>query len=114
MPCNKRPPGFRVPRRRRRPREPRHPRLLPPGTSWSASPPTPSDMAVAPNRTTDNRAHARRADQRGRTAAPLPGRSAYRKVRERASFASALVSVAALIDIAGDGTVGTCRVALGE
>jgi CO/xanthine dehydrogenase FAD-binding subunit len=29
-------------------------------------------------------------------------------------FASALVSVAALIDIAGDGTVGTCRVALGE
>ena len=44
---------------------------------------------------------------------PLPGRSAYRKVRERASFAFALVSVAALIDIAGDGTVGTCRVALG-
>jgi xanthine dehydrogenase YagS FAD-binding subunit len=44
---------------------------------------------------------------------PLPGRSTYRKVRERASFAFALVSVAALIDIAGDGTVGTCRVALG-
>lgn len=42
-----------------------------------------------------------------------PGRSAYRKVRERASFAFALVSVAALIDVAGDGTVGTCRVALG-
>jgi xanthine dehydrogenase YagS FAD-binding subunit len=44
---------------------------------------------------------------------PPPGRSAYRKVRERASFAFALVSVAALIDIAEDGTIGTCRVALG-
>ena len=44
---------------------------------------------------------------------PPPGRSAYRKVRERASFAFALVSVAALLDIAGDGTIGTCRVALG-
>lgn len=44
---------------------------------------------------------------------PPPGRSAYRKVRERASFAFALVSVAALIDIAADGTVSTCRVALG-
>lgn len=44
---------------------------------------------------------------------PPPGRSAYRKVRERASFAFALVSVAALIDIDGDGTIGTCRVALG-
>jgi xanthine dehydrogenase YagS FAD-binding subunit len=44
---------------------------------------------------------------------PLPGRSAYRKVRERTSFAFALVSVAALIDVTGDGTIGTCRVALG-
>jgi xanthine dehydrogenase YagS FAD-binding subunit len=44
---------------------------------------------------------------------PPPGRSAYRKVRERASFAFALVSVAALIDVAADGTIGTCRVALG-
>lgn len=44
---------------------------------------------------------------------PLPGRSTYRKVRERASFAFALVSVAALIDIAADGAIGTCRVALG-
>jgi xanthine dehydrogenase YagS FAD-binding subunit len=44
---------------------------------------------------------------------PPPGRSAYRKVRERASFAFALVSVAALLDIASDGTIGTCRVALG-
>ena len=38
---------------------------------------------------------------------PPAGRSAYRKVRERASFAFALVSVAAPIDVAG------CRVALG-
>ena len=44
---------------------------------------------------------------------PLAGRSAYRKVRERASFAFALVSVAALIDIGDDGVVRTCRVALG-
>jgi xanthine dehydrogenase YagS FAD-binding subunit len=42
-----------------------------------------------------------------------PGRSAYRKVRERASFAFALVSVAALIDVAADGTVRGSRVALG-
>ena len=51
------------------------------------------------------------------TAVELPaaaaGRSAYRKVRERASFAFALVSVAALLDIAGDGTVRTCQLALG-
>ena len=44
--------------------------------------------------------------------APL-GRSTYRKVRERASFAFALVSVAALIDLDSDGTVRACRVALG-
>jgi xanthine dehydrogenase YagS FAD-binding subunit len=44
---------------------------------------------------------------------PPPGRSAYRKVRERASFAFALVSVAALIDIGDDGITRTCRVALG-
>jgi xanthine dehydrogenase YagS FAD-binding subunit len=50
------------------------------------------------------------------TAVELPppaGRSAYRKVRERASFAFALVSVAALLDVADDGTVRTCRVAVG-
>ena len=44
---------------------------------------------------------------------PPAGRSAYRKVRERASFAFALVSVAALLDVADDGTVRACRVALG-
>ena len=44
---------------------------------------------------------------------PPAGRSAYRKVRERASFAFALVSVAALLDVAGDGTVRACRVAVG-
>jgi xanthine dehydrogenase YagS FAD-binding subunit len=45
-------------------------------------------------------------------APPPPGRSAYRKVRERASFAFALVSVAAVLDVA-DGTVRGCRLALG-
>jgi xanthine dehydrogenase YagS FAD-binding subunit len=44
---------------------------------------------------------------------PPAGRSAYRKVRERASFAFALISVAALLDVADDGTVRTCRVAVG-
>jgi xanthine dehydrogenase YagS FAD-binding subunit len=44
---------------------------------------------------------------------PLPGRSAYRKVRERASFAFALVSVAAVLRTAADGTVSDCKLALG-
>jgi xanthine dehydrogenase YagS FAD-binding subunit len=43
---------------------------------------------------------------------PPPGRSTYRKVRGRASFAFALVSVAAMLEVA-DGTVTSCRVALG-
>jgi xanthine dehydrogenase YagS FAD-binding subunit len=43
---------------------------------------------------------------------PPPGRSAYRKVRERASFAFALVSIAAVLDV-DDGTVRDCRLALG-
>jgi xanthine dehydrogenase YagS FAD-binding subunit len=44
--------------------------------------------------------------------APLAGRQRYRKVRERASFAFALVSVAAQLDVA-DGRVRECRIALG-
>jgi len=43
---------------------------------------------------------------------PPPGRSTYRKVRERASFAFALVSVAAVLEVA-DGTVTSSRLALG-
>jgi len=43
---------------------------------------------------------------------PFAGRSTYRKVRERASFEFALVSVAAGLDIA-DGCVRQVRVALG-
>jgi len=45
--------------------------------------------------------------------APPAGRSAYRKVRERASFAFALVSVAAALDVGEDGVVRDCRLALG-
>lgn len=37
----------------------------------------------------------------------------YLKIRERASFAFALVSVAAALDLAGDGTVRAARLALG-
>jgi xanthine dehydrogenase YagS FAD-binding subunit len=44
---------------------------------------------------------------------PPAGRSVYRKVRERASFAFALVSAAALLDIVGDGTIRNCQLALG-
>lgn len=45
---------------------------------------------------------------------PAPGgHQAYRKVRERASFAFALVSLAALLDIGPDGRVRDCRIALG-
>jgi xanthine dehydrogenase YagS FAD-binding subunit len=46
--------------------------------------------------------------------APLPWatRSAYRKVRERASFSFAVVSVAAAVDL-DDGVVRDCRIALG-
>jgi xanthine dehydrogenase YagS FAD-binding subunit len=43
---------------------------------------------------------------------PPPGRQVYRKVRDRASYAFALVSVAAALDIA-DGRVRGARVALG-
>ena len=44
---------------------------------------------------------------------PPPGRQAYHKVRERASFAFALVSVAVALDLAPDGTVREARLALG-
>jgi xanthine dehydrogenase YagS FAD-binding subunit len=43
---------------------------------------------------------------------PLAGRERYRKVRERASFEFALVSIAAVLDVA-DGSVRDCRLALG-
>jgi xanthine dehydrogenase YagS FAD-binding subunit len=43
---------------------------------------------------------------------PPAGASKYRKVRERASFAFALVSIAAVLDVA-DGVVRDCRLALG-
>jgi xanthine dehydrogenase YagS FAD-binding subunit len=43
----------------------------------------------------------------------LAANSAYRKVRERASFSFAVVSVAAALDVGDDGTVRDCRVALG-
>jgi xanthine dehydrogenase YagS FAD-binding subunit len=43
---------------------------------------------------------------------PPAGASKYRKVRARASYAFALVSIAAVLDVA-DGTVRDCRIALG-
>lgn len=44
---------------------------------------------------------------------PWATRSTYRKVRDRASYAFALVSVAAALDLAEDGTVRDVRLALG-
>ncbi|MDF5754712.1 xanthine dehydrogenase family protein subunit M [Spongiactinospora sp. TRM90649] len=46
--------------------------------------------------------------------APPEGRATYRKVRERASFAFALVSIAALLDVDPGGVVRECRIALGS
>ncbi|MBD5656817.1 MAG: xanthine dehydrogenase family protein subunit M [Candidatus Eremiobacteraeota bacterium] len=46
-------------------------------------------------------------------ALPFATNSAYRKVRDRASYAFALVSVAAALDVASDGTVRDVRIALG-
>jgi xanthine dehydrogenase YagS FAD-binding subunit len=43
---------------------------------------------------------------------PLAGRSTYRKVRDRASYAFAVVSVAAALDVA-DGTIRAARIAFG-
>jgi xanthine dehydrogenase YagS FAD-binding subunit len=43
---------------------------------------------------------------------PVAGRSCYRKVRERSSYAFALVSVAAVLDVA-DGEIADVRIALG-
>ncbi|WP_119071064.1 FAD binding domain-containing protein [Rubrobacter indicoceani] len=47
------------------------------------------------------------------TGAKLTANSKYRKVRDRASYAFALVSVAAALDVAEDGTVSDVRLALG-
>ena len=44
---------------------------------------------------------------------PIAARSTYRKVRDRASYAFALVSVAAALDTAADGTVRDVWLALG-
>jgi xanthine dehydrogenase YagS FAD-binding subunit len=44
---------------------------------------------------------------------PPTGISRYRKVRERASFAFALASIAAVLDVDADGVVRDCRLALG-
>ena len=46
-------------------------------------------------------------------ALPMAARSTYRKVRDRSSYAFALVSVAAALDLAEDGTVRDVRLALG-
>jgi xanthine dehydrogenase YagS FAD-binding subunit len=44
---------------------------------------------------------------------PLARRSTYRKVRDRSSYAFALVSVAAALEVGADGTITDVRLALG-
>jgi xanthine dehydrogenase YagS FAD-binding subunit len=44
---------------------------------------------------------------------PIAARSAYRKVRDRASYAFALVSVAVAVQVSEDGTVDEVRIAFG-
>ena len=137
-PCNKREPGSRLPRARRASH--RNHAIL--GASEHCVATHPSDLAVAlaaldavvvvlgPTasggcRSTD--LHRLPGDHpeptpRWRTASssppwssrPLPvaRRSAYRKVRDRASYAFALVSVAAALDVE-DGAVRDVRIALG-
>jgi xanthine dehydrogenase YagS FAD-binding subunit len=46
-------------------------------------------------------------------ACQFAARSTYQKVRDRASYAFALVSVAAALDVSDDGTVRDVRIALG-
>jgi xanthine dehydrogenase YagS FAD-binding subunit len=46
-------------------------------------------------------------------ASPMAAHSAYRKVRDRASYAFALVSVAAAVELDGDGGIGDVRIAFG-
>lgn len=136
-PCNKRRPGSGCPAR-----EGEHRNLAILGHSEHCVATHPSDMAVAlaaldarvrvegPNgkRTlTTGQLHRLPEDRPERDTVLVPGElitavelppalpgahSAYRKVRDRASFAFALVSVAALVKVA-DGAVGDCRIAFG-
>jgi xanthine dehydrogenase YagS FAD-binding subunit len=46
-------------------------------------------------------------------AMPFATRSHYLKVRDRASYAFAIVSVAAILDLRSDGTINSARIALG-
>jgi xanthine dehydrogenase YagS FAD-binding subunit len=136
-PCNKRAPGSGCPAR-----EGEHRNLAILGHSEHCVATNPSDMAVAlaaldavvhvhgaggprsialadlyrlPGTEPQRETHLEPADLI--TAVELPelsfaANSAYRKVRERASFSFAVVSVAAALDVA-DGVVRDCRVALG-
>ena len=138
-PCNKREPGSGCPAIERRPQQPRHPRALP-SSAWPPTRPTwrsrsprstlactspgPAATASIPM----PGLHRLPGDEPERdtvlapgeliTAVDLPAAAGaaaprYRKVRERASFAFALVSVAAAARRRGDGTVRDCRIALG-
>jgi xanthine dehydrogenase YagS FAD-binding subunit len=136
-PCNKRRPGSGCPAR-----EGDHRNLAIIGHSGSCVATHPSDMAVAlaalgalvhvegrrgPRTVPMPGLHRLPGDEPDRDtvlevgdlitavevpALPFATRSHYRKVRDRASFAFAVVSVAAALDVA-DGVVRDCRIALG-
>jgi xanthine dehydrogenase YagS FAD-binding subunit len=136
-PCNKRRPGSGCPAR-----EGDHRNLAIIGHSASCVATHPSDMAVAlvalgaivhvegrdgPRTVPMPGLHRLPGDEPDRDTVLAPGdlitavevpelpfatRSRYRKVRDRASFAFAVVSVAAALDVS-DGVVRDCRIALG-
>ncbi|MDH2426284.1 xanthine dehydrogenase family protein subunit M [Sphaerisporangium sp. TRM90804] len=136
-PCNKRQPGSGCPAR-----EGDHRNLAIIGHSESCVATQPSDMAVAlaalgatvhvegpggPRAVPMPGLHRLPGDQPQRDTVlgpgdlitavelpplPLAARSRYRKVRDRASFSFAVVSVAAALEVAG-GVVRDCRIALG-
>jgi xanthine dehydrogenase YagS FAD-binding subunit len=135
-PCNKRRPGSGCPAR-----EGHHRDLAILGHSPACVATHPSDMAVAlaaldaavavlgpdgPRTIAPGELHRLPGEEPGRdttlepgeliVAVELPpppaGRSTYRKVRDRASFSFAVVSVAAAVEVT-DGAVVDCRIALG-
>jgi xanthine dehydrogenase YagS FAD-binding subunit len=136
-PCNKRSPGTGCPAR-----DGEHHNLAILGTSPACIATHPSDMAVAMV-ALDAVVHLRGAGGErdlpvgdfyrlpgdrpeldttmeqgelitGVTLPPVDGRhSAYRKVRERASFAFAVVSVAAIVQLSDDGMLADVRLAIG-
>ncbi|WP_203311497.1 FAD binding domain-containing protein [Sphingomonas beigongshangi] len=74
-----------------------------------------ADLHLLPGETPERETSVRQGELIVAVHLPAPpvGRSAYRKVRDRASYAFALVSVAAVLDVGEDRVVRDVRLALG-